>query len=107
MEFSRWWIVLGLLRFYYQSLEFFEEVPNHHGISLCVRPLQSFQREFYYNAMMPAFGVPKQGDDVTATEAKKCLGSASRESSQLVEEGNLYTVPATRISRFRSGQIGL
>ena len=32
--------------------------------------------------------------DVTVTEVKDCLGSVSRESRQVVEEGNVYTVPA-------------
>lgn len=39
--------------------------------------------------------MPKQGNnDVIVTEVEKCLGLVSRESSQLVEESNLYAVLA-------------
>jgi hypothetical protein len=70
--------------------------------------LCEFAREFYHDAMGPAFWVPKQGDDdVTVTEVEKCLRSVSRESSQLVEESNLYTVPTMRVPLLRSRQIGL
>ena len=58
--------------------------------------------------MGPAFGVPKQGDDdVTVTEVEQCLGSVSRESSQLVEKSNLYTVPTMRVPLLHCSQIGL
>ena len=58
--------------------------------------------------MGPALRVPEQGYyDVTVAKVEDCLGSVSRESSQVVEEGNLYAVPAMRVPLLRCSQIGL
>jgi hypothetical protein len=64
--------------------------------------------EFNQDPIRPALRVPEQGyDDVTVAEVKDCLGSVSRESSQVVEEGNLYAVPAMRVPLLCRGQISL
>ena len=58
--------------------------------------------------MGPTLRVPEQGhNDITVAEVDDCLGSVSRESSQVVEESNLYTVPAVRVPLLRRRQISL
>jgi hypothetical protein len=58
--------------------------------------------------MGSTFWVPKQGDDdMMVIEVKKCLGSVTRESSQLVKESNLYMMSTIRIPLFHCSQIGL
>jgi len=65
-------------------------------------------RKFDQNLMGPALQVPEQGhNDVTVAKVKDCLGSVSRESSQVVEKGNLYAVLAMRVLLLRCSQISL
>ena len=58
--------------------------------------------------MGPALRVLEQRHrDVTVTEVKDYLRSVSRESSQVVEEGNLYAVLAICVPLLRHSQISL
>ena len=64
--------------------------------------------EFDQDPIGPALWVPKQGHyNVLVAEVKDYLGLVSRESSQIVEEGNLYAVPAMRVPLLCCSQISL
>jgi len=60
--------------------------------------------EFDQDPMGPAVGVSKQGhDDMTVAEVQERRRSISREGSQVMEESELYTVPAVRVPLLRRG----
>jgi hypothetical protein len=64
--------------------------------------------EFNQDPIEPVLQVPEQGHyNVTVAEVKNCLGSVFKESSQVVEEDNLYTVPAMCVPLLCYSQISL